>query len=171
VALRHYYLNFDISRLMSMGQGDLDVDAYTTCSHEVAKDELGCGVYWDQRKDVVFLDVDEQRPGGWDHIHSAAFVWGGKMGVRLGRMPTLGLTYAAVLAIGSNECLRWESIDTLLVVLRGLRGRDFVNASSNMQMMVASGKIFSSESDRIPDLRFDFKNVEDLVEYVKGMDR
>lgn len=38
-------------------------------------------------------------------------------------------------------------------------------------MMVASGKIFSSESDRIPDLRFDFKNVEDLVEYVKGMDR
>ncbi|KAF4624470.1 hypothetical protein G7Y89_g13701 [Cudoniella acicularis] len=112
VALQHYSVGFDISRMVSLGRHETDVDTYTTCSHEVAMEEENKKIYWDRNKDVVFLDE-----GGWMGEGKARYVWGGKTGVRFGKMHTVMITYLTLKACIMGGYLSWEGIETLLVLL------------------------------------------------------
>ncbi len=139
-----------------MGRGDTDVDTYTTCSHEIAMGELGRSVIWDREKDVVMLDN-----AGWLDGGSAAYVWGGKTGIKFGKMRRVAITCDNVLS-GLGESLGWEGIDLLLVLIpehlekeylteqgRWSWGNRPISMEEYVQKVLRSRGLSSSEGDTI----------------------
>ncbi|KAH8671822.1 hypothetical protein BGZ60DRAFT_405993 [Tricladium varicosporioides] len=185
VALSWYSVGFDVGRLMSMGREETDVDTYTTCSHEVQMDDEGKALYWDRTKDVPFL-TDLKT---WLPENQTAYIWGGKTGVRFGRMKTVAMTAEALYGIGVGWYIGWESIDTLVILdeikdadearaaternrLRGHPAERAVEAMlRNMGLrcrkrVLASGAKISNLAGSV-DVKFVYGEVGDLVEWLK----
>lgn len=102
-----------------MGRGDRDVETFTTCSHEVAVEDTGRGngVFWEKRRDVWFLNEAEGRV-----LHDAktACIWGGKTGIKFGRVGTLCMKIGTLNSLGLGTGIMWESLECLWVLVEGL---------------------------------------------------
>ncbi|RDL31531.1 uncharacterized protein BP5553_09740 [Venustampulla echinocandica] len=172
-ALQNYAVGFEIFRILSLGRGDTDVETYTTCSHEVALDELHRGVYWDKTKDVVLLDdkgrLDER---------GSAYVWGGRTGVRFGRMKRVAMTWEAVMSAGFGSMLQWESLEVMYVVYDDAEagfaseaprmGTIYANetrAPEVVARLLRGGKIMNSESGPV-DLKFYMGSLKQFRKYI-----
>lgn len=170
MGLELYSLGFDILRILSLGRGDTDNDTYTTCSHEVAMDEKGRGIYWGRTKDVVFLDSSE-----WLDDKAVAYVWGGQTGIRFGRMRNVAMTYDTVISCGIGQVIQWESLDSLLVLIPehldseavATEGRWIYRANREgfVQMMLKGRGLLSSEGDPV-EVKSDFRSLEEIMDDV-----
>lgn len=152
--------------MLSKGRAETDVETYTMCSHEIGMGEMGRGVYWDREKDVVFLDtancVQEDK---------AAYVWGGKTGVRFGKMKRVAMNFDTLTSCGIGEYLGWEGVDQMLVL--GSReeiedeGR-WVWGSRNLGREGYVGMYLAGKKLEGVDVKFQFGDLGELREYVEG---
>ncbi|KAH6668993.1 hypothetical protein B0J14DRAFT_154579 [Halenospora varia] len=186
VALSRYSVGFDVSRLLSMGREETDVDTYTTCSHEVQMDDEGKTLYWDRIKDVPFL-TDLKT---WLPEPQTSYIWGGKTGVRFGKFKTVAMTLEAVYRIGMGWYIGWEGIDTLVILdeirdegekrmaeeRNRLEGHPAVRAVETMlrnmglgykRRVLASGAAISNPT-RSVDVRFVYGTERDLLEWLEA---
>lgn len=139
VGLQHYSLGFDIDRILALGRGDTDGHTYTTCSHEVAMGEQDIGIYWDRTKDVVFLDSDQ-----WLDEKSSAYVWGGKTGVRFGRMRSVAMTYDTFISNSIGQNIQWESLDLIFIL-----GLENFSGDNVARRQVRAGGLLSSKGNPV----------------------
>ena len=132
-------------------------------------EDLGRGVIWDKEKDVVVLDNAE-----WLDSEAAAYVWGGKTGIRFGKMKRVAITCDNVMS-GLGESLGWEGIDLLLVLIpdhlkqeylygqgRWSWGNRPVSMEEYIQKVLSSRNLSSSEGDAI-EVKCISDNVEDIM--------
>ena len=149
-----------------MGRAETDVETYTTCSHEVGMGEIGRDVYWDREKDVVFLDTAD-----WVEEDKAAYIWGGKTGVRFGKMKRVAVYFDTLTSCGIGEYLGWEGVDQMLILgnredmedeTRWVWGSRSVGRDAYVSMYLAGRKLEGVE------IKFQFGDLRELREYVEG---
>jgi hypothetical protein len=161
VGLQHYSLGFDISRLPSLGREDTDVDTYTTCPHEIAMDEKDKGLYWDRSKDTLFLDSTTRLETG---SKTAAYVWGGKTGVRFGKMKKVAMSFNTLRSCGLGEYLGWEGIATLFVLMPDMcTAEELLKAERFIQMSLKKAGLRSTNNQGV-EVEFHSGPVEELLQ-------
>ncbi|EPE31924.1 hypothetical protein GLAREA_12006 [Glarea lozoyensis ATCC 20868] len=119
LALQFYTLGFDGGygrRTLKMGRDDDDIEAFTTCVHELAASEHGRDFYWRPEIDIVVLD---DKPLGFG---DASWIFGGATGIRLPRLGRVMVYYDTFMGLGLGNGVEVEGMEELLVVVRG-RGR------------------------------------------------
>ena len=132
--------------------------------------EVGREVYWDKNKDVVFLDTVN-----WLEEDKVAHVWGGKTGIRFGRMKHVAMDFDTLMSCGIGEFLGWESIDEMLVLRpksisvqemeeegRWDWGSRKMGREGYVRMFLASKKLNDV------GVKFDFDFVREVLDYVEG---
>ena len=167
-------MGFEIDRVLSMGKAETDVETYTTCSHEVGMGETGREIYWDKSKDVVFLDMKE-----WVEEDEAAYVWGGKTGVRFGKMGRVAMGFETLMGCGIGEYLGWEGVDEMLVAnMEGLTKEELevqdrwfwgsrrAGPNGYVGHYLASKKVVAGDGGDVK-VRFSFGNLEELRKFVE----
>lgn len=164
IGLPHYNVGFDISRILSLGRADTDVDTYTTCSHEVSTDEQNKEMYWNPTRDVMFLESLQ-----WMENKDSAYVWGGKTGVRFGKMRTVAMTYDTLKSCGLGEYLSWEGISTLIILCPQFWSSDDnvgyqTEAERYTHTMLRKAGLSSNEGDGGVEVKVQFRSVEDFVD-------
>lgn len=154
------------------------MDTYTTCSHEVSTNEgegEERGLYWDFKKDVVFLDSS---PAQSIDKGTAAYIWGGKTGIKFGKMGKVAMTYETLIGCGIAQNIVWDSIDLLLVIsdqmsneeMKGSKGNwvwknEKMDGARYISKMLASRGLYSSEGGEI-DVKFEFRTAEEAMKFV-----
>lgn len=156
VGLDHYVIGFDISRLMSTSRADTDVDTYTTCPHEVSKEEKDMDVYWAPQKDIVSL----VESAGWKDDEAVAYVWGGKTGIRFGPMQKVEMSIVTLASCGLGETLWWDSISRLIVLLPSTW--DNSDSLAEAQQVANMTLKRAGLRDGGVDVEFQFLAIEDL---------
>jgi hypothetical protein len=158
IGLEHYSLGFDISRILSLGKADTDIETYTTCSHEIAmEEESKAGVYWDRSKDVVVLETRD-----WVEEGKAAYVWGGKTGVRFGKMKRVAIDLETLTSCGIGEYLEFEGVDEFLC----FRPEDMSTENQWVRRYLAGRGMVSCEGGK-PVTSY-FSDKREVVEYLAG---
>ena len=170
IGLAYYSLGFEIERVLSMGRAETDVETYTTCSHEISLGEQGRGVYWDKAKDVIFLHTID-----WLEESKVAYIWGGKTGVRFGKLGKVAMNFDTLTSCGIGEYLGWEGVDEMLVLRpegmsRGEMeeegrwdwGNRRVGREGYVRLYLASRGLEGV------DVKFEFGDVGEVLEYVGG---
>jgi len=161
VGLQYYALGFDICRIPSLGREDTDVDTYTTCPHEIAMDEKNKGLYWDRSKDVVYLDSTARLDSSSE---TAAYVWGGKTGIRFGKMNKVAMSFNTLRSCGLGEYLAWEGITTLFVLMPDMcTAEELLKAERFIQMSLKKAGLRSNKSQAV-EVEFHSGAVEELLE-------
>ena len=141
-----------------MGRGETDVDTYTTCSHEILREDKGEDIIWNKERDIVFLDS----ASSWAQCDKAPYIWGGKTGIKFGRMRRVAMTCDNVMSGLGEWSLGFEAIDFLVVLVPEQWKREYLdtpgrwswaNRSLNLegyiQKMLGSRGLTSSEGELI----------------------
>lgn len=122
LGLKRYQLGFfDSPRLLSMGRGDQDVDTFTSCVHEVSRNDEdlaeGAGLWWDPEKDVVFLDAQSRYDLDDSHERHAGYIFGGSTGVRFPLMKRVAANWHTWHGYGiMGNVVKWEGLEEAWVL-------------------------------------------------------
>lgn len=155
--------------MLVMGRDDKDVETFTTCSHEVALEDTGRGngVFWEKGRDVWFLDEAE---GPVLHDAKTAFIWGGKTGIKFGRVGTLCMKIETLNSLGPGTGIMWESLECLWVLVEGLGNFSWrewdVEKRGNVARIVKNSGLRNAAGGEV---KVDFLRLGVVGEDVEGM--